>query len=754
MSHFSIAIVGSSGGGAATMSSGEAIIETIRGHVRSIQSPLTQDLVNESTIPVEEKPKPSEVEKKSRRYNRRSSGIEYQNMLSFICAPSSRRSSAFILDPLPSNEIDSPLPHTQSKYHVDILACSFVICECALDFAFPTENIAQLWTLKNNTLQCQHSGILSDINIEAEKEDLYIASEIKNGNIHALVSISSDPLGVNKHSLQAAIDKGIPIVGTGGTSMSYISTHGGLVIGSSGGSVATTSISKSVCFAAALASHWDLEYYPPIVARGASIYSVAGATLPIFLSMALLKILLRYLLKYSDVWAAQYPMECVAQAILQTSTSTSTPGVILDSTKKSKRILSAIGRIFGKVVKGVASVSTAKYPSQTCTSSSLGYIIGALVDWSTRLLISIESRSLPLVVSVIACAETSGLAELSMLTGAAAGSLISDSILSGFIGGILCGLLLPWLLIFCARESLLPTTSTIIAIGLSAIISGVIASSITGWTTLFTEFIRNNIWLLPEGLIKLIGISPQQDIINWINIAYGALSGWLVSWGSEKGYYHLLILPLILIEMERADLSVFGTLDLVCLCVPSSAVCAAVWCLAVMYRKDKKDTKDTTSNSTSASITPLKALSNASVQTSTESTSNSPSSTSTIPTSTSLPSSGEYISTSNKQLKSSSKVQHYDTHIRVGRRGFVSGFFQGDFVEACYPYTQKHFLLLIIIRLCCAYAGVIIITMKIKSSAYLPVPLGILISMVDSDMETKRMDFSDYKKQIYLSSTS
>ena len=93
-------------------------------------------------------------------------------------------------------------------------------------------------------------GSLDDVNTALMIEDTRIATLIHSNEIDALITISSDPLNVNKLAVCAAIKKNIPIIGTGGTSLSCISTLGGNVIGCSGGSVATTGITRGICIAA------------------------------------------------------------------------------------------------------------------------------------------------------------------------------------------------------------------------------------------------------------------------------------------------------------------------------------------------------------------------------------------------------------------------------------------------------------------------------------------------------------------------
>lgn len=63
---------------------------------------------------------------------------------------------------------------------------------------------------------------------------------------------------------------------------------------------------------------------------------------------------------------------------------------------------------------------------------------------------------------------------------------------------------------------------------------------------------------------------------------FGMVLGWGISWGSEEGYYHLVMLPLIAVYMDQGHFSVLGTLDMLCLCVPCAGVCSAVYGIGML----------------------------------------------------------------------------------------------------------------------------------------------------------------------------
>ena len=104
--------------------------------------------------------------------------------------------------------------------NVNISHVQFIISDKGLDDIDVNSCHAKLYALKNDaSLHCATEGPLAKVNQEAEKFDQILATEILNGKIDAIVSISCDPgiegHGVNKKSIDAAILKGLPIVGTG-----------------------------------------------------------------------------------------------------------------------------------------------------------------------------------------------------------------------------------------------------------------------------------------------------------------------------------------------------------------------------------------------------------------------------------------------------------------------------------------------------------------------------------------------------------
>ncbi len=156
---------------------------------------------------------------------------------------------------------------------------------------------AALWTVQGDQLNQVFSGTLAEVNHEAEVYNRELAEKIEAGEVDGLVLVSAAPKGISQPVIQAATGKRIPIVGTGGTSMSDARALGGNVISSSG-TTGTTNRTRAVGYISALASEWKLKYTPVIgatteVASGnmlkrINLRSIMMGSLPAFIAMALI----------------------------------------------------------------------------------------------------------------------------------------------------------------------------------------------------------------------------------------------------------------------------------------------------------------------------------------------------------------------------------------------------------------------------------------------------------------------------------
>lgn len=254
----------------------------------------------------------------------------------------------------------------------------------------------------------------------------------------------------------------------------------------------------------------------------------------------------------------------------------------------------------------------------------------------------------------------------------------------------------------------------------------------------------------------------------------GCILGWAVSWGSEQGYYHVIMLPLIALGMEGGNFSVLGTYDSFCLCVPCAGVCFAIY-ISSAYHLSRQhgtsalnpiDSSDDISkccgvqNDTNGSNNGRDAHINSSITEVDEVE---------VVQSVGTEGPGEMMSNSSQTILpetdkecSPSSIGGYDHHLRQGMKGTTSNLLMGDYVEACYPYTLHNRWVLLSVRVSSAIAGGMILgylglqvdrtrlmlppsclagytgasaDYQFRSSAYLPLPLTIIFAIMTARCE-------------------
>ena len=143
---------------------------------------------------------------------------------------------------------------------------------------------------------------LAQANERAAALDEKLASEIASGRVDAVMLMSCDPEGVNRRALEVAAAAGVPVAGTGGTSMAKVREMGANVVAVSG-TTGTTARTRAVSAMSAFAQAWGVKYAPVIgksaasekpaesaglssVLKRVSIRGVMMASMPGFIAMA------------------------------------------------------------------------------------------------------------------------------------------------------------------------------------------------------------------------------------------------------------------------------------------------------------------------------------------------------------------------------------------------------------------------------------------------------------------------------------
>lgn len=363
------------------------------------------------------------------------------------------------------------------------------------------------------------SGTLSEVNkLYRELDEVVIAKAIADGDVGGLISISSDPLGINKASFKSAAAKGIPVTGSGGTSLSAASVQYGIKLaGNAGGSVATSVYTKAVSFVHALASAWELEYSPFVPSRNdqfsakarPQMKSVLEACLPAFITV------------------------CVACRVLESVISSER--VVTEDDDDSLKLM-------------------------VMTENN------ANVSWEFKLMWLLREQALPIVCCVISGSSYAPKhGSTALMAAALAGIACSGSVVGGLIAGWLTAFMVNRCLFFCIRVGIPATmTNILVAGGVGGVVAFAFsASGFVGFLATLTDIFRNII----RAQLPVVG--------KWSGQGMGFLFGCTFCHGSKTGKYHSIFLPVILIEMERGEPSLWGSIDECTLVLVSAGICAA-----------------------------------------------------------------------------------------------------------------------------------------------------------------------------------
>jgi len=159
-----------------------------------------------------------------------------------------------------------------------------------MDYARESDQ-ASLFHLSKGT-QTVTTATLKEINETIADLDESIANDIELDEVHGVIAVSCKP-SLFHQTLEVAGEQGVPVTGTGGTSLSIIAANYGVKLwGNAGGSVATTPLTKAISFSHAFAKGWGLPYRPWLMSTSkntATWRSVLNSCLPAFWAVTLAK---------------------------------------------------------------------------------------------------------------------------------------------------------------------------------------------------------------------------------------------------------------------------------------------------------------------------------------------------------------------------------------------------------------------------------------------------------------------------------
>ncbi|MEG0279454.1 MAG: PTS sugar transporter [Morganella sp. (in: enterobacteria)] len=167
-------------------------------------------------------------------------------------------------------------------------------------------------------------------------------------------------------------------------------------------------------------------------------------------------------------------------------------------------------------------------------------------------------KGLPVIVAVIAAKQVSELDEVSIVAGVVAGVLsVEGGLIGGIAGGIMAGVFVRYLFTLCLNWKFPMTTVNIVAGGISGLAAGLIM-----------YYFLSPLALMGGNYIKL----ALESTLAFSPVLAGLLAG-LVIWPAILGgVYHAVILPLVLLEMEKSGVSFLGAVDMVGLVMVAAGI--------------------------------------------------------------------------------------------------------------------------------------------------------------------------------------
>lgn len=182
---------------------------------------------------------------------------------------------------------------------MEVAAVQYILASASLDTASP-DSPAKLYTWRDGNLYLEKEGTLSRINEAALAVDAQIAEQIRAGQIDGVMFVSAEPEKINHLAFEAAIEEGLPLAGTGGSSVAKVQNMGGKVLSASG-TTGTTNRTRAVAFTTAFAKEWGVRYRPVIGKTGAqaaenlqaniwkriNFRGIMMTSLPAFIAMAI-----------------------------------------------------------------------------------------------------------------------------------------------------------------------------------------------------------------------------------------------------------------------------------------------------------------------------------------------------------------------------------------------------------------------------------------------------------------------------------
>ncbi|KAL7542437.1 hypothetical protein ACHAWF_007179 [Thalassiosira exigua] len=457
--------------------------------------------------------------------------------------------------------------------------------------------------------------------LDAKLGRLIEQSQNTRNKIAGMISLSSEPTVIHSESLSACkrLDgHDFPIVGSGGTSLSRIASIYDLrIVGNSGGSVASTSLTKARGWAMGLANEWGMTYDAsmdpgPIdrkrdgdVLRDEpesevsnsnpkpTLKSIMEAALPTFLFVSIARHALCSFTSAEDACVWDKQREHSEDVVFHTTSHAlqhiviGTTCCILAATSRSSSSDARNGKedqstlLMSATTAGVLASASASQASPSSYDGSAG---------GSALAGLLSGALIPFVLSKVSdcCVRYNVTATMTnVLCGGGVGMLVGTlmhisgvahglGLLTGVIRCLLrwteltppqndCTLSLSWhTLAPCSMEKMLFPFLRYLQERWSATVPRP-----TSFLHAFPMF---------EGQGGRCSLELHQNSLP-VPTGLGFILGCMFVYGSKYGAYHSLFLPLILLEMDAADVggeaSLLGAIDECTLVLVCAGICAA-----------------------------------------------------------------------------------------------------------------------------------------------------------------------------------
>ena len=360
--------------------------------------------------------------------------------------------------------------------------------------------------------------------------DVELAQRIAAGEVAALIIVSADVNGANEASVNAAVHHGVPMLGTGGTGLGLATEKGAFVLQLSG-SVSTNADSRAMATAAALARHLGTPFRPALPASELHVLPVIDAALPVVVCLAVVLRILA-LLPALPLGAG------AAAAVVAHVRASLLPLVVAAVGGARAAALGESGGIAG-LVAGSMTIAT-----RVGCIGCMG-VLGDALPGETEMQTEMQT-------------------EMRWL---AAGPVAPAALAAGYAGGLGARRVM----VMAHRRGLPATASSHLVSAGAGLVGGLVGVLLAP----------------PLGML----VTALTTVLAWpaslptpLAALAGGLAGAATLGGSIRGYYHGVMLPLIVAEMAEGGLSTLGALDAACLC----ATCAGVMCAVEAHARQQE----------------------------------------------------------------------------------------------------------------------------------------------------------------------